>query len=135
MLLLHGVHRPDAFQQLPDLRRFSGVGEAVALMPVCERSQALFQRAQRQLVSVFSDVSHHGLSCGGQEPAPGDFEMGEGGSVALRRVLTNARLQVSVCLAGHFNHHIYPSQPAMARPGHLYRHSGHLTPAARPSKL
>ena len=92
MPLLHGVYRPDAFKQLPDLGGFGGVGEAVALVPVCERGQALLQRAKRQLVGVLSDVAHNRLSGGGQKSAPGDFEMGEGGRIAFRRVLTNARL-------------------------------------------
>ncbi|MNH33208.1 hypothetical protein D3C79_937070 [compost metagenome] len=108
MLLLHGVYRPDALQQLPDLGSFGGVGEAVALVPIRQRSQALLQRAQRQLVGVLRDIAHNGLSGGGQETAPGDFVVGEGGCIALRRVLPNARLQVPICLVDHLNHVISP---------------------------
>lgn len=131
MLLLHGVYRPDALQQLPDLGGFGGVGEAVALVPVRERSQALLQGAQRQLVGVLRDIAHNGFSGGGQEAAPGDFEMGEGGRIALRGVLTNARLQVPICLADHIDHFISPFQPSVACLGTLYRLSGDFTPVLR----
>ncbi|MNN34033.1 hypothetical protein D3C81_1478170 [compost metagenome] len=95
------VQRLNAAQHVAHLRGFGRVDKTMLQMPTRQGRQMTAQGADRQGVSVLSQVTHDAVTRRWEKPTPADLKMRHGLFVAARGAFPPRRLQVPLCGSGH----------------------------------